>query len=295
MDLLSDMDKERPPWLTLPVPEGPALDQMKTLLEQGHLHTVCESADCPNIGECFKNQTCTFMILGNSCTRNCRFCAVSHGIPDSVDANEPGMVASTAKHLGLKHVVVTSVTRDDLSDGGAGHFASTIRAIREQLPQAAIEVLIPDFKGSKEALQTVLNAKPDILNHNIETVPRLYSAVRPQAIYARSLELIKRVRQNGGVTLAKSGLMLGLGEKTEEVIVVMQDLFAAGCQMLTLGQYLSPSAEHLPVVEYIHPDAFKWLQEEAFKIGFSQVSSGPMVRSSYHAGSSFEKFGHLSI
>ncbi len=281
------MNTDRPQWLTLPVPEELALNRMKVLLDQGRLHTVCESADCPNIGECFANKTCTFMILGNHCTRNCRFCAVTHGIPAAVDADEPDMLAATARHLGLKHVVITSVTRDDLSDGGAGQFAAVIRAVREQLPNAGIEVLIPDFNGSLEALQTVLKANPDILNHNIETVPRLYSGVRPQAIYLRSLEVIKRSSQMAGGILTKSGLMLGLGEEMDEVIDVMNDLYKAGCNMLTLGQYLSPSPEHLPVVEYIHPDVFKWLEKEALRIGFSQVSAGPMVRSSYHAGYSF--------
>ncbi|WP_371362530.1 Lipoyl synthase [Sporomusa rhizae] len=281
------MNTDRPQWLTLPVPEELALNRMKELLDQGRLHTVCESADCPNIGECFANKTCTFMILGNHCTRNCRFCAVTHGIPAAVDADEPYMLAATARHLGLKHVVITSVTRDDLSDGGAGQFAAVIRAVREQLPNAGIEVLIPDFKGSFEALQTVLKAKPDILNHNVETVPRLYSGVRPQAIYVRSLELIKRSSQRREGILTKSGLMLGLGEEMDEVIDVMHDLYKAGCNMLTLGQYLSPSPEHLPVVEYIHPDVFKWLEQKALGIGFSQVSAGPMVRSSYHAGYSF--------
>ncbi|HWR44167.1 lipoyl synthase [Sporomusa sp.] len=281
------MHTDRPQWLTLPVPEELALNRMKELLDQGRLHTVCESADCPNIGECFGNKTCTFMILGNHCTRNCRFCAVNHGIPDAVDSNEPHMLAATAKHLGLKHVVITSVTRDDLSDGGAGQFAAAIGAVRAQLPKAGIEVLIPDFKGSMEALQTVLQAKPNILNHNIETVPRLYSVVRPQAVYSRSLELINRTSRVGSGILPKSGLMLGLGEEIAEVVEVMKDLYNCGCKMLTLGQYLSPSPDHLPVEEYIHPDVFKWLGQEAQRIGFSHVSAGPMVRSSYHAGYSF--------
>lgn len=289
----ASMHTDRPQWLTLPVPEEPALNRMKALLDQGRLHTVCESADCPNIGECFSNNTCTFMILGNHCTRNCRFCAVSHGIPAAVDKNEPQMLAATAKHLGLKHVVITSVTRDDLCDGGAGQFAAAIGAVRELLPKVSIEVLIPDFRGSMGPLQTVLQAKPNILNHNIETVPRLYSVVRPQAVYSRSLELLHRTSQAGLGILPKSGLMLGLGEKISEVIQVMEDLYNAGCRMLTLGQYLSPSPEHLPVVEYIHPDSFKSLEQEAKKIGFSHVSAGPMVRSSYHAGYSFAELSQI--
>ncbi|HWR05885.1 lipoyl synthase [Sporomusa sp.] len=287
MDKTAGMPTDRPPWLTLPVPEESALNRMKALLDQGRLHTVCESADCPNIGECFGNKTCTFMILGNHCTRNCRFCAVNHGLPEAVDCNEPHMLAATAKQLGLKHVVITSVTRDDLADGGAGQFAAAIGAVRAQLPKAGIEVLIPDFKGNREALQTVLQAKPNILNHNIETVPRLYPVVRPQAVYSRSLELINRTSQAGAGILPKSGLMLGLGEEIAEVVEVMKDLHHCGCKMLTLGQYLSPSPDHLPVVEYIHPDVFTWLAQKAQKIGFSQVSAGPLVRSSYHAGYSF--------
>jgi lipoic acid synthetase len=278
---------DRPSWLTLPVPEEKALDRMKLLLDQGRLHTVCESADCPNIGECFSNQTCTFMILGNYCTRNCHFCAVPHGIPESVDNNEPETLAYTAKQLGLRHVVITSVTRDDLDDGGAGQFAAVVTAVRKKLPEAGIEVLIPDFQGSLTALQTVLQAGPDIVNHNIETVPRLYSAVRPQASYARSLEVISRVRQAKVGILTKSGLMLGLGEKIGEVIAVMRDLYNSGCQMLTLGQYLCPSPEHLPVVKYIHPKVFNKLRQEALAMGFSHVSAGPIVRSSYHASFSF--------
>ena len=287
MDKTAGISTDRPSWLTLPVPAEPALNRMKALLDQGRLHTVCESADCPNIGECFGNKTCTFMILGSHCTRNCRFCAVHHGLPAAVDPDEPHMLAATARQLGLKHVVITSVTRDDLADGGAGQFAAAIRAVRALLPNAGIEVLIPDFKGSREALQTVLLANPHILNHNMETVPRLYPVVRPQAIYSRSLELISRTRQFGAGILSKSGLMLGLGEKIAEVVEVMKDLRHCGCTMLTLGQYLSPSPEHLPVVEYIHPDVFAWLAQQAQKIGFSQVSAGPLVRSSYHAGYSF--------
>lgn len=287
------MNFDRPAWLTLPVPEELALNRMKELLDQGRLHTVCESADCPNIGECFSNKTCTFMILGNNCTRNCRFCAVNHGIPDVVDHNEPYMLAATAKHLGLRHVVITSVTRDDLADGGASQFAAAIKAVREHLPGAGVEVLIPDFKGSWEALQLVLCAKPDILNHNIETVPRLYSVVRPHAVYSRSLELIRRTSQAGPELLPKSGLMLGLGETIDEVKQVLYDLHDAGCKMLTIGQYLSPSPQHLPVAEYVHPDTFACLGREAKKIGFTHVSAGPMVRSSYHAGYSFAELRQM--
>ena len=277
----------RPEWLTIQMPSAENLDRMKRLLDAGHLHTVCEGADCPNIGECFASKTCTFMILGDVCTRNCRFCAVSHGRPVQVDPDEPQAVALTSRQLGLKHVVVTSVTRDDLPDGGAGHFAATIRAIRAQLPKATIEVLIPDFQGSIEALQVVIDAGPDVINHNIETVPRLYSSVRPQAIYSRSLELLRRISESGQDILSKSGLMLGLGETNGDVIEVMEDLRKVDCNILTLGQYLSPSPTHHPVVEYVHPDTFKMLQEMGFNMGFLEVNAGPLVRSSYHAAKTF--------
>ena len=271
----------RPDWLTIQMPSTENLDSMKKLLDAGHLHTVCEGADCPNIGECFASKTCTFMILGDVCTRNCRFCAVGHGRPVQVDPDEPQTVALTVRQLGLKHVVVTSVTRDDLGDGGAGHFADTIRAIRIGVPDATIEVLIPDFQGKKDALQKVIDAGPDVVNHNVETVPHLYFSVRPQAIYERSLELLYRVSKSG--ILSKSGLMLGLGETNEEVMEVMKDLRAAKCDILTLGQYLSPSPAHHPVVAYIHPDIFTMLQQKAFNMGFLEVNAGPLVRSSYHA------------
>jgi len=271
----------RPEWLTIQVPKAENLDRMKKLLDAGHLHTVCEGADCPNIGECFASKTCTFMILGDVCTRNCRFCAVSHGRPAQVDPGEPQAVALTSRQLGLKHVVVTSVTRDDLADGGAGHFADTIRAIRAAVPGVTVEVLIPDFQGKREALQRVIDARPDVINHNVETVARLYSSVRPQAIYERSLELLHRVAVSG--ILSKSGLMLGLGETNEEVIEAMQDLRDANCNILTLGQYLSPSPVHHPIVAYIHPETFNVLQQKAYNMGFLEVSAGPLVRSSYHA------------
>jgi lipoic acid synthetase len=283
------LNDTRPDWLTLKVPDPQALDRMQQILATGHLHTVCEGADCPNIGECFANQTCTFMIMGDICTRNCRFCAVEHGRPDALNHREPLALALTARQLGLKHVVVTSVTRDDLPDGGAGHFAETIWSIRKILPAASIEVLIPDFKGSQAALQVVLDARPDVLNHNVETVPGLYAAVRPQAKYHRSVELLARARQARKDILTKSGLMLGLGESVAEVVEVMKDLREAGCDILTLGQYLSPSPNHYPVAEYITPDTFMTLKTKAYELGFSEVSAGPLVRSSYHAADSFIK------
>ncbi|MEQ8200434.1 MAG: lipoyl synthase [Syntrophomonadaceae bacterium] len=274
----------RPDWLTVDVPNAESLDNMKKLLEVGRLHTVCEGADCPNIGECFASKTCTFMILGNVCTRNCRFCAVPHGRPQPVDPSEPEAVALTALQLGLRHVVVTSVTRDDLDDGGADHFAATVRSIRATVPGVSIEVLIPDFKGSGDALRKVIAAGPDIINHNVETVPRLYPSVRPQARYDRSLQLLERVSRAG--ILAKSGLMLGLGENIEEIVQVFKDLRQVDCDILTLGQYLSPSPEHHPVIAYIHPETFVMLQQKAYSLGFPEVSAGPLVRSSYHAAQS---------
>lgn len=283
----------RPDWLTVQVPSEETLNQMKKLLDAGHLHTVCEGADCPNIGECFASKTCTFMILGDVCSRNCRFCAVGHGQPRQVDSGEPQAVALTARQLGLRHVVVTSVTRDDLGDGGAGHFAETIKAIRTAVPDATIEVLIPDFKGKIDALQKVIEVRPDVINHNVETVPRLYPAVRPQATYERSLELLRRVSDAG--ILSKSGLMLGLGETYEEILEVMKDLRDAQCDMLTLGQYLSPSPHHHPVVDYIHPDTFNTLKEKAYQMGFLEVNAGPLVRSSYHAARALSSINENKI
>jgi len=277
----------RPDWLTIQVPSIEDLNRMKNLLDAGRLHTVCEGADCPNMGECFASKTCTFMILGNVCTRNCRFCAVDHGRPSLIDPDEPQAVALTSRQLGLKHVVVTSVTRDDLSDGGAGHFAETIRAIRAEVPEVTIEVLIPDFQGSQDALQQVIDALPDVINHNVETVARLYSSVRPQAVYKRSMQLLKRVNESG--VISKSGIMLGLGETHREIIEVLKDLRAVNCDILTLGQYLSPSPAHHPVVEYINPETFDMLKETAYSMGFLEVNAGPLVRSSYHAANAYSK------
>ncbi len=279
---------EKPDWLTLPAPSAEKLDEMKKLLEKGCLHTVCESADCPNIGECFANHTCTFMILGDICTRNCRFCAVQHGRPHPVDMDEPKQLTAAVKKLGLKHVVITTVTRDDLPDGGAGQFVAVLRALHQEAPEVSVEVLISDLKGSAESLAEIITAKPDVINHNVETVPRLYPMARPQARYFRSLELLHRVNRSNPEIITKSGLMLGLGESKEEVIQVMQDLIEAGCQVLTLGQYLRPSLEHLPVVRYIEPEEFQSLQKIGEEMGFRAVSSGPLVRSSYNAGKVFQ-------
>ncbi|MBT3259324.1 MAG: lipoyl synthase [Deltaproteobacteria bacterium] len=281
--------QKKPPWLKKRVSTGQGYHRVVRLLKECSLHTVCEEALCPNLGECFSNGTATFMILGDHCTRNCRFCAVNKGVPEPPDKEEPRKVADAVKELELRYTVITSVTRDDLPDGGSGHFADTIRAIKHQNPETKVEVLIPDFQGSAEDLKTVVAAAPHVLNHNLETVPRLYPQVRPQADYHQSLTLIRRaVEMNPGLA-SKSGLMLGLGETHEEVQKVLYDLLAAGCKLLTLGQYLAPSKDHHPVVEYVPPDIFLKWEKSAFEMGFQGVASGPFVRSSFHAGEMFEK------
>lgn len=279
----------RPDWLTLPAPSSLELERMQEVLANLHLHTVCEGAACPNIGECFGQKTCTFMILGDICTRDCRFCAVPHGRPQPVNLAEPLSLAKTARQLGLQHVVITSVTRDDLPDGGAGQFVATIKAVRSLVPEASVEVLIPDFRGSYESLVEVIEAAPDIINHNIETVPRLYPLVRPQARYQGSLALLDRVKQSGSAIYTKSGMMLGLGESKREIEDVMHDLRGKGCDILTLGQYLQPTGKHFPVKDYIHPDQFKELEQIGLDMGFMGVSAGPLVRSSYNAAATFQK------
>lgn len=256
---------------------------MFRLMEGLSLHTVCEEANCPNLSECFGRRTATFMILGRNCTRNCTFCNVAHQGTDPVDCGEPRRVAEAVKQLSLRHVVITSVTRDDLADGGASQFADCITAVRKDNPQTSIEVLIPDFQGSVPALDTVLKVKPDILAHNVETVPSLYPAVRPMAIYDRSLALLERAAAFGNGIRVKSGMMLGVGETEEQVLRVMDDLLAVGCSILSIGQYLSPSSAHHPVLAYISPEQFKRYQAIAMEKGFSHVASGPLVRSSYHA------------
>lgn len=273
----------KPDWLRKRLPSGPEFERVRGLLKAGCLHTVCEEARCPNLWECFSRRTATFLILGDTCTRNCRFCAVKHGRPHGVDWDEPARVAEAASRLGLRHVVVTSVTRDDLPDGGAWFFAETIRTVRDRIPGATIEVLIPDFHGDGQALETVLKAGPHVLNHNLETVRRLYDTVRPQAAYDRSLTLLSRVRDSAPRLPAKSGIMLGLGEMPEEVHAALEDLRSAGCCMLTIGQYLQPSRQHLPVERFVPPEVFDAWQEKALSLGFRAVASGPFVRSSYRA------------
>jgi lipoic acid synthetase len=259
------------------------LHGLKSLLRDYGLSTVCEEARCPNKSECFSKPTATFMILGSCCTRNCGFCSVESAAPLPPDKDEPLKVALAAKEMGLKYVVVTSVTRDDLEDGGAQHFAKTVTAIKKHLPYAKVEVLTPDFKGDFSALKTVLDSKPDVFNHNVETVPRLYPAVRPQADYPRSLRLLRQAKEISPTVNTKSGLMLGLGEDYDEVLDVMTDLREADCDFLTIGQYLRPSRENLPVKEYVHPEVFERLREAALGMGFKFVASSPLVRSSMNA------------
>ena len=273
----------KPPWLRRKMPTGPVYDQVRSLIGKSGVHTVCQEAKCPNQWECFSCQTATLLIMGPRCTRNCRFCAVEHGPSGPLDPEEPARVAETALNLGLRYVVVTSVTRDDLPDGGAALFAATIKAIRHKVPDALVEVLVPDFQGDEESLRTVVAARPDVLGHNIETVSRLYPSVRPGAVYGRSLELLARAKDLDPSIPTKSGLMLGLGESSEEIRRTLEDLLGAGCRLLTLGQYLQPSSHHLPVARYVPPEEFDAWKAFALESGFSRVASGPFVRSSYHA------------
>lgn len=275
--------QRRPEWLKTRLPVGDNYLNIKRLLRSSVLHTVCEEANCPNIGECFSQRTATFLILGDVCTRRCRFCNVEKGVAQPLDFDEPERVAKAAKEMGLKHIVVTSVTRDDIPDGGASVYAMTISAIRKYSPESTIEVLIPDFKGSDEALNTVIGESPDVINHNIETVPRLYKTVRPGAVYERSLRLLKTVRERTPKITTKAGLMAGLGEQFQEIVEVMNDIRDSGCDILTIGQYLSPTRNHLPVQRYYHPDEFKELKAIGMELGFKYIESGPLVRSSYHA------------
>lgn len=274
---------KKPEWIRVKGVDESVLNRMKVLLDRYHLHTVCESAVCPNMGECFLAGTATFMILGNSCTRNCAFCGVDHGTPCQPDPDEPEHVAQAARELGLKHVVITSVTRDDLPDGGARQFAATIRAINRFLPDATTDVLIPDLKGSVENLSIILDAHPDILAHNLETVPRLYTTCRQQADYKVSLQVLENSKKVNPAVFTKSGIMLGLGETRDEVREVMRDLRSVGCDFLTIGQYLRPSPENIEVKEFLRPEVFEELRQEGVALGFTYVASSPFVRSSFHA------------
>ncbi|MFB0505350.1 MAG: lipoyl synthase [Thermodesulfobacteriota bacterium] len=273
----------KPPWLKKRITLGTNIQKVSALLREARLHTVCQEAHCPNVPECFSRRTATFMIMGNVCTRNCRFCAVTHGTPARLDEGEPERVASASQQLGLRYVVITSVTRDDLEDGGAMHFANTVGAIKECRPNTLVELLVPDFLENSSSLDIILSTSPDVLNHNVETIPRLYPRVRPQAGYHRSLDLLQRVRSRNASMLTKSGLMLGLGERKSEVIGVMQDLLDVGCRLLTLGQYLQPSKQHHPVIRYLHPEEFDGYKALGEGMGFLEVASGPFVRSSFRA------------
>ncbi|MDT8310157.1 MAG: lipoyl synthase [Methylophaga sp.] len=276
--------KRKPNWIRAQAQGHPEVQRIKKMLREHNLHTVCEEAACPNLGECFAHGTATFLIMGNICTRRCPFCDVAHGRPDPLDDNEPQHLAQTIAAMQLKHVVVTSVDRDDLRDGGAGHFIRCIAEIRRQSPQTRIELLVPDFRGRMDvALEILADNPPDIFNHNLESIPRLYKAVRPGSDYDWSLDLLERFQIAHPDVPTKSGLMLGLGESIDEVKQVLRDLRAHGCRMLTLGQYLQPSRHHLPVERFVTPEEFADLAEFAKSLGFEQVASGPMVRSSYHA------------
>ncbi len=274
--------EKRPDWLKVRLPMGPNYRELKELMRGLALHTVCEEARCPNIGECWEHRTATFLILGDVCTRACGFCAITTGRPNTIDWGEPERVARAVQKLGLEHVVITSVNRDDQPDGGAIIFAMTIRKIRRYCPEIGIEVLIPDFQGSEGALKTVMDARPDILNHNLETVERLYRHVRPGSKYHRSLDLLQSAKRMGGA-LTKSGIMVGVGEEWDEILTTLDDLREHEVDIITIGQYLRPSKDHIPLVRYYTPDEFARLKEEGLKRGFKHVESGPLVRSSYHA------------
>lgn len=280
---LEAQPRRKPPWLRVKMPSGSTYFELKRLVREHQLHTVCEEAMCPNIGECWNQRSATFMLLGDTCTRSCGFCAVKTGRPGAIDRLEPGRVADAIARLNLRYAVITSVNRDDVPDGGSHIFAETIRAVRERLPYCRLEVLIPDFKGNWDALAEVVKAAPDVLNHNMESIARLYDKVRPQAKYERSLELLARVKQLDPAMRTKSGLMVGLGETMPELLETLRDLSQSACDLLTIGQYLRPSEKHLPVVRYYHPDEFAELKRQGEAMGFVHVEAGPLVRSSYHA------------
>ncbi|MGW8312097.1 MAG: lipoyl synthase [Desulfuromonadales bacterium] len=285
---MTNRPPRKPDWLKVRFPAGPNYARIDRLHRDQGLHSVCRSAACPNQGECWEQGTATFMILGNVCTRDCRFCNVAHAHPLPVDHQEAAKVANAVSELGLRHAVITSVTRDDLTDGGAEQFAAVTRAIHSCSPQCRVELLIPDLQGDISALQAILEAKPEVLGHNLETVPRLYRLVRSGANYRRSLDLLKAAKQIAPAIPTKSGLMLGMGETKAEVLAVMRDLQEAGCSMLTLGQYLQPTCNHVPVFRYVDPSEFRELREIGLQFGFDHVEAGPLVRSSYHAAEQFE-------
>jgi len=282
------MNNPKPQWLRIKLTEPKKRARVEKILKELGLHTVCEEANCPNLMECFCRGTATFMILGNICTRDCTFCAVKKGSPEPVESDEPQRIAEAVKSLNLRHAVITTATRDDLKDGGAAQFAEVIKKIRSLSPETTIEVLISDLCGRKDDLRVITDAKPDILGHNVETVPRLYAEVRPKAAYKRSLDLLDAVKSLDASILTKSGIMVGLGESHEEVLQVFQDLCEVGCDILTVGQYLAPSKQHHAVIDFVPPEEFKIYENEAYSMGFRFVASGPLVRSSYHAEEALE-------
>jgi lipoic acid synthetase len=274
----------RPEWLKVRAPAGPNYEDVRGLMREKRLHTVCEEARCPNIGECWNHRTATFLLLGEVCTRGCRYCAIAKGRPEAIDEQEPERIAEAVAHLKLRHAVLTAVNRDDQADGGAHIFAESIRKIRERLPECRVEVLIPDFEGNWDALKMVMDARPDVLNHNIETVPRIFRRFRPKAGYRQSIELLARARELGGAdVVTKSGLMVGAGETNDEVLAVMDDLREADVDVMTIGQYRSPTASHWQIDRFVTPAEFAMFKEEGLRRGFKHVESGPLVRSSYHA------------
>jgi lipoyl synthase len=295
IDLSPRRPQKKPEWLKARAPMGENYHELKKLARKLELHTVCESAQCPNIGECWNHRTATFMLLGNLCTRRCGFCAVPKGRPLAIDYDEPRRVAEAVATLGLKHAVVTSVNRDDDNIGAAKVFAETIREVRRQAPGCQIEVLIPDFQGREDALQIVIEAQPEVLNHNTETVPRLYRAVRSGARYERTLKLLANVKRFAPKMISKTGVMVGLGEEMHELLQVFRDLAAQQVDILTVGQYLRPSKDHLPMARYYTPDEFLYMKKEALKMGFRHVESGPLVRSSYHAHEQAESTGLMAV
>ena len=277
------IDRQRPEWLKVRLPMGPQVEELRRLMRAKSLHTVCEEAHCPNMAECWSAGTATFMILGDTCTRSCGFCAVKTGRPLALDADEPGHVGDAVARMGIKHAVVTSVNRDELPDGGAAVFAETIAQIRRRSPGTTVEVLIPDFRGVVEALDAILEARPEVLAHNVETVERLYPRVRPQAVYSRSLEVLRRTKERAPDLVCKTGIMLGLGETEDEVLETLRDIRAQATDVVTIGQYLRPSPVHLPIERYWTPAEFAALREAGMAMGFKHIESGPLVRSSYHA------------
>jgi lipoic acid synthetase len=288
---MSETPVRKPNWLKVKSPGGETYAEVRRLMRDLELHTVCEEAHCPNVGDCWNHRAATFLILGDVCTRNCAYCAVAHGTPEPLDREEPRRLAEAVEAMRLRHVVVTSVDRDDLPDGGAGQYAAVVREIRRRMTETTVELLIPDFKGDEAALRLVVEARPDILNHNLETVPRLYRLARPGGRYERALELLRRAKAMDPLLVTKSGIMVGLGETWEEAVAALRDLRAVGVDLVTVGQYLRPSDAHLPVARFWTPDEFGELQRLGMAMGFRHVESGPLVRSSYHAWEQAERVG----